>query len=608
MKSSGLLPLPLPNSAAPAATSTSGGQMSPKSAKTRQRRKKNKGRVHWDEQAIVEHDKERGTRQKIDEPDTPWVRSPQTASDCEPWPASSDNDRHISFRPPVRITFNPCENSTREISPVRRDVNPEVVAHCLDAWVRSGATRAEHRRGASGTSSDGGDVADHSNLSSACSSRCSSSAPHRRPSSDGGSHRGSERHISIDVELLPKPTSDDFKAKRTQHYNEMAAIKAFKQQEDEEECLDSDTSDEDKRYDLITINTNTNINTTANQADVCTRPRKYSVASSMDADSSAAGSDRDNRRRASSDRESTRSQRSTVSFSGGESGIDSSDGDRCTSEGKKLGSIMRKTGSDRESNRSQRSSVSFSGGESGNESSEDFRNLRRNHSAAEWKRHEPHAANSLETNTNTNLNAGATSATAHASGAAECCRNPMEAGRAPVRFSNDDHGASSSEEFRSLRQHHYDEIAAVRRFRTESGGEDEDTEEDSSSSSSSEAAPAQEPLPPGSSGNPMEDEELPSGAIHGTHMVIEAATNPANPMEPRDTGLAFSIDGQLLPSSPVEPAVSDAQSPERASWRQKRNAHYNEMAAALRQAPPPSSEEEDEEGGQTQESASTSRT
>ena len=35
-----------------------------------------KGRVHFDEAIISEHDKERGTRMKIDEPDTPFARSP----------------------------------------------------------------------------------------------------------------------------------------------------------------------------------------------------------------------------------------------------------------------------------------------------------------------------------------------------------------------------------------------------------------------------------------------------------------------------------------------------------------------------------------------------
>merc|ERR1711933_406572 len=34
---------------------------------------------------------------------------------------------------------------------------------------------------------------------------------------------------------------------------------------------------------------------------------------------------------------------------------------------------------------------------------------------------------------------------------------------------------------------------------------------------------------------------------------------------------------------------------EEASWKAKRNAHYNEMAAALRAAPPPSDDEDDDD-------------
>merc|ERR1712113_283869 len=37
----------------------------------------------WDEETIAEHDKERGTRQKIDEPPTPFNRSPLSDSEEE---------------------------------------------------------------------------------------------------------------------------------------------------------------------------------------------------------------------------------------------------------------------------------------------------------------------------------------------------------------------------------------------------------------------------------------------------------------------------------------------------------------------------------------------
>eukprot|EP00930_Biecheleria_cincta_P044389 TRINITY_DN30508_c0_g1_i1.p1 TRINITY_DN30508_c0_g1~~TRINITY_DN30508_c0_g1_i1.p1 ORF type:complete len:203 (-),score=51.87 TRINITY_DN30508_c0_g1_i1:170-751(-) len=40
-------------------------------------------RVTWNEENLAEHDKERGTRQKIDEPPTPFVRSPPSISEDE---------------------------------------------------------------------------------------------------------------------------------------------------------------------------------------------------------------------------------------------------------------------------------------------------------------------------------------------------------------------------------------------------------------------------------------------------------------------------------------------------------------------------------------------
>ncbi|CAE8630117.1 unnamed protein product, partial [Polarella glacialis] len=39
--------------------------------------------ITWNEENIAEHDKERGTRQKIDEPPTPFVRSPLSVSEDE---------------------------------------------------------------------------------------------------------------------------------------------------------------------------------------------------------------------------------------------------------------------------------------------------------------------------------------------------------------------------------------------------------------------------------------------------------------------------------------------------------------------------------------------
>merc|ERR1712046_423323 len=116
-----------------------------------------------------------------------------------------------------------------------------------------------------------------------------------------------------------------------------------------------------------------------------------------------------------SDQEKSRSHRSSVSFSGGESGNESQSSDR------------ERVGSDQ---RSRRSSVSFSGGESGNESSEEFRNLRRQHYAAEWKQQDHSAGanvSNLETNTNTNLNRSTNLPVTAAD--PTYAKNPMEGGR-----------------------------------------------------------------------------------------------------------------------------------------------------------------------------------
>merc|ERR1712031_6913 len=77
----------------------------------------------------------------------------------------------------------------------------------------------------------------------------------------------------------------------------------------------------------------------------------------------------------------------------------------------------------------------------------------------------------------------------------------MEGGRPPVQFvggcdvdaedgTTAEGGASSSDEFRALRQQHYDEVAAVTRFRTESGEEDGDNASTSSSEHVLDESPA----------------------------------------------------------------------------------------------------------------------
>mmetsp|Transcript_141502 Transcript_141502/g.257173 ORF Transcript_141502/g.257173 Transcript_141502/m.257173 type:complete len:420 (+) Transcript_141502:169-1428(+) len=246
--------------------------VSPTSAKAlrlrgRTRRKKTNQRVTWDEKAIAEHDKERGTRQKIDEPDTPFIRSPQTASDSEGGaPLSSDDEqRRLSIRSPILIPGleagkqNPRLVAMPTRSPAEeREVNAGAIADRLNDWVLNGELQRDRKR--SGDTSSRGDVSssgDEAAKKISNSGSCDADPKVRRNPKPGG-----ERRISLSEDSpVPKPSSDNFKAKRANHYNEVAAMKAFKTKggpvlSDPE----SDTSDEEKQDGRILTNTNTNKN------------------------------------------------------------------------------------------------------------------------------------------------------------------------------------------------------------------------------------------------------------------------------------------------------------------------------------------------------------
>jgi len=504
------------------------------------------------------------------------------------------------------------------------DVDPAALASRLDLWMQSGCDRrrgVDQKRpsvGSSAASSDGQDYhADHSHMSSACSSRSSSSAPpHVRPQSadsaggDGKQQqRGmSERRISLPEDApQPKPTSDMFKAKRAKHYNEVAALKAFKWKPGDESASSSDTSDEAGAQ--TKTNTNTNINQTVGKAGSASMDQSANCSRRPSNQSSAAGDfdvppvsgssaarlaglepadagevSMDLRGAVNNLRppaESTLADDPDLpigmsAMDSGGTAMDEADvppGSRAS--GRRPGS---------------RGSVSFSGGESGQESSEEFRDLRRHHYAHEWKPDPavPASVSSLETNTNTNLNAGRGAAKPSHSD-----RNPMEAGRPHVRVAADEgepERERASQDFVRHRHSHYDEVEAVRRFRQE---HQEELRVDADESSDDEANPV---LQVGGSAS--------SKAVGGV----------GNPMEPRMAGVAFQVSAtsdssggspQALQTSSAAGAADAVQRPgggaagpaggdnARADWRAKRNAHYNEMAAALRAGPPPSSDEED---------------
>lgn len=234
----------------------------------RPRRKKPEARVTWDEKAIAEHDKERGTRQKIDEPDTPFIRSPQTASDSEGGcPLSSDDEqKRLSIRSPILIPGLDAGNQNPRVAVESKrsaaeesEVNAGAIADRLHDWVLNGELQRDRKRSVdvSSRGSSRGDVSSSGDEEKASrkDDSCETDAVVRRKPSG-------ERRISLSDDVpAPKTSSDAFRAKRANHYREVEAMKAFKQKggavvSDPE----SDTSDEEKEDGTILTNTNTNKN------------------------------------------------------------------------------------------------------------------------------------------------------------------------------------------------------------------------------------------------------------------------------------------------------------------------------------------------------------
>lgn len=443
------------------------------------------------------------------------------------------------------------------------DVDAQAVASRLDLWMRSGC----NQRRSSATSSESGELlpepeyaayaADNSRVSSACSSRSSSSAPQviRRvkqwddntaatPATtvavDG--KRSQERRISLPEDSPPpKPTSDIFRAKRAQHYNEVAALRSWNRHGQEgDSSPESDTSDENAQ---TKTNTNTNINQT--------------IAKAVDR--------RKGRQTLNGDSTDNTNNDGVLAATGGAA---SSSLPSSAAQGP-----IRAAASSVTAER-DRGRVSFSDVESGAESTEEFRDLRRTHYSHEWIQDPsiPTSVSSLETNTNTNLNAGGTPSDERLS---KPLKNPMEAGRPPVKFGIAGAEAEpcaehSSEAFRARRQNHYDEFAALRRFKDEAQAHlGEEVEEDAED----------------------EDDEREAEVARGS----APSSSPGNPMEPREAGVAFQMAGaadEVLPGG-----ISSAAQGNSDAWKSLRNAHYNDMAAALRSMPPPSEDEDGSEDG-----------
>ena len=163
--------------------------------------------VHFDEETIAEHDKERGTRMKIDEPPTPYVRDAPPVLDFPDIKDDNNVDPDIPLLPSVSL--NPSNNLPEQPRPA----SPELQEQEVDESVIS------------------------------------------KPSPlDGGNHEGRlKRPQMLDINLLKDSVDkaaqgkSNFEIHRSHHYNEFQALKKWRekhQSEDENESNEENGDDE----------------------------------------------------------------------------------------------------------------------------------------------------------------------------------------------------------------------------------------------------------------------------------------------------------------------------------------------------------------------------
>lgn len=89
-----------------------------------------KSAVKWDEETIAEHDLERGTRQKIEEPKTPWMMGS---------PGNSARESVIHASTPVA---HPADSAAARVSASATRLVEEEVEERLQGWLRKEGHRA----------------------------------------------------------------------------------------------------------------------------------------------------------------------------------------------------------------------------------------------------------------------------------------------------------------------------------------------------------------------------------------------------------------------------------------------------------------------------------
>ncbi|CAK0893520.1 unnamed protein product, partial [Prorocentrum cordatum] len=165
-------------------------------------------RVQWDEANIAEHDKERGTRQKIVEPPTPWARSPASVSDDE-GEAEGAAAGAAAAGGAAAGAADPAQLAARLL----------LLAAEGGAGAEGGGPCDGRGAGGKGPAAAGGAAAPASPPVAESPARGREAAsPAGRKTPAVAFAGGSE----------PKVSSASFKAKRSAHYNEFQMLQAFR--------------------------------------------------------------------------------------------------------------------------------------------------------------------------------------------------------------------------------------------------------------------------------------------------------------------------------------------------------------------------------------------
>ena len=201
-----------------------------------------KRNLQWDEETIAEHDKERGTRQKIDEPPTPFHYDDEEEEeednnnsytksdrDCTHAMFSSDEDDEASTMKSgddeIVIQLPSGINKMQSSSPITFSV--------ADSWSQLSATLAYHQQAQLESESR--------NLAMTTIENDNTSLNDMAMDNDDRKDRPTSFHLPDSTRDVQK-SDGDFKSKRNKHYNEYLIMQAAKKKilEDDEDDDDED--------------------------------------------------------------------------------------------------------------------------------------------------------------------------------------------------------------------------------------------------------------------------------------------------------------------------------------------------------------------------------